>query len=122
MLATAVCLVLWLPVSCRDFNQLFLAEDTPIEACDPTASTYHGYHHFFDRDFLTRDGTLDYRKWFETNRVDASGCDPLRVREQEEAGKAEMGIPTSPPSDPQAPAGPPPAMVPEQAAPPAIAP
>ncbi len=108
-------------VGCKEFNQLFLAEDTPIEACDPTASTYHGYDHFFDRDFLTRDGTLDYRKWFETNRVDASECDPLRVREQEEAG-ASRQVP-GPPLTETSPAAPPaPAAGSESAAPPAAAP
>lgn len=82
-LLISLLLIAALPLGgCKEFEQLFLAQDEPMKPCDPTYSTYHGYVHFIERDFLTRDQTLDYRKWFESNQVEASQCDPLKARDR----------------------------------------
>ena len=78
--------------ACREFEQAFMAEDTEIDPCDPTSSTYHGYAHFIERDFLSEDGTLDYEKWFEKRYPGASACNPIKNRKPRLPG-TEFTIP-----------------------------
>ena len=102
-LAFILALLTLLP-ACREFEQAFLSEETPIDPCDPTSSTYDGYVHFIERDFLTEDGTLDYRKWFEASRAESSDCDPLRVRERQSADLPPApGVAPAPPAMPEPP-------------------
>lgn len=52
------------------------AELPPPSPCDPVANIYSDGQHFISRDYVTEDGTMDYARWFESRRIQASPCDP----------------------------------------------
>ncbi len=54
----------------------------PIEEfhpCDPVLNYYENNKHFFYKEYLKDDGTIDYKKLLESQkRLDQSPCDPLK--------------------------------------------
>lgn len=50
---------------------------TEIDPCDPASNVYQGSHHYFERDFLNVDGSMDYDKLVRLNKPRTSPCDPL---------------------------------------------
>lgn len=63
-------------LSCSDLLEPF-KEMTSVDPCDPGQSVYQADSHYFERDFLRVDGSLDYNKLVNINKPQASPCDPL---------------------------------------------
>lgn len=72
-------LALTLP-GCHRIKALFVKEDLALDPCDPISNHYEGDRHFIERDFVTNDRNIDYRKMFEADKVYNSPCDPIRGR------------------------------------------
>lgn len=61
----------------KDFYYTFF----PVEEfhpCDPMYNYYENNKHFFYKEYLKDDGTIDYKKLLESQKnLDKSACDPL---------------------------------------------
>lgn len=51
---------------------------TTFDPCNPAFDFYEGDTHYFERDFVNEDGTMDYAKWFQSRELQSSDCDPLK--------------------------------------------
>ena len=49
-----------------------------IQDCDPVKNYFYNGQHYIERDYVKEDGTLDYKKYYESRRIQASECDPLK--------------------------------------------
>lgn len=51
-----------------------------VDPCDPATNLYDDGKHFLERDYLTEEGTIDYKKLLEMNEIQKSPCDPLQKK------------------------------------------
>lgn len=71
--------------SCQKIVALFQPEATPPDPCDPTTNVYYGETHFFERELVREDGTLDFERWMSLKEDPRSSpCDPLHEDYQAE--------------------------------------
>lgn len=76
--------VLSLPSCKKGKNPLkALWATTQFDPCNPAFDYYEGDSHYFERDFVTDEGTLDTGKWLEQRSVQSSPCDPLQKHDKE---------------------------------------
>ncbi|MCB1175038.1 MAG: hypothetical protein KDK39_15805 [Leptospiraceae bacterium] len=61
---------------CSDLFKPF-QQMSAIDPCDPGSSVYQASSHYFERDFLKHDGSLDYKKLMRLQDPQSSPCDPL---------------------------------------------
>ncbi|MBE7436879.1 MAG: hypothetical protein HS115_00375 [Spirochaetales bacterium] len=62
----------------------YFADEPTIDPCDPVANYYQpGGAHYIERDFVKDDGTLDYQRYFDSQKPGASPCDPIRKNEEQ---------------------------------------
>lgn len=69
--------VLFFAFTACDIPTPFLDDMTREDVCDPAYNMYLGDRHFIERDFVTRDGNIDFNRYLEISKPQASPCDPL---------------------------------------------
>jgi hypothetical protein len=50
-----------------------------VEECDTMESYYEGGEHYINRNLITEEGTLDYKKQFEKSEPKNSKCNPVNT-------------------------------------------
>ncbi|MBX7058703.1 MAG: hypothetical protein K1X75_11615 [Leptospirales bacterium] len=64
--------------SCDIFHQIWSAGISDPDPCDAGVNVYDDNTHFFERDFVTDQGRVNYQRWFEIkDDPRTSPCDPL---------------------------------------------
>lgn len=70
------------------YLDLVFGEEPTLDPCDPVANYYQADGaHYIERDFVKDDGTLDYQRYFDSQKAGASPCDPLRKAEEQKSQK-----------------------------------
>lgn len=48
-----------------------------VEECDTMGSYYENGEHYIDRQFVTEEGVMDYKKQFDKSEIKNSKCNPV---------------------------------------------
>lgn len=55
----------------------FTPKMSEISPCDPIGNLYVGDQHYIERDYVTEEGRIDYKKYFRDRKIESSPCDPV---------------------------------------------
>jgi hypothetical protein len=82
MRTAVIAFALFSLAGCQKIKSLWSHGESKIDPCDSVSNYYEGDRHFVERDFVTQDRNLDYRKLFEADKIQNSPCDPVHGRIQ----------------------------------------